>query len=248
MKRTRSASRIGVASVILAVVVSASNSAFPKDPGAGTKATVSGVTAKIQIGEHFLLKGTGMQPPGVPASSEDKADLLLSFALLFLDRGSTALGVGFDIEGNRIQVGPDRPGTGPQVFGLATFRLLALAEFRLRRGSAGRMAHTQPYAAVGAGWNINSVGAKVQYPIGSPPDGTALGLSVGNSPGARIGVGVHQRVTAQGLFLNLEAGWKWTTGSYRMTFANSPDISGDYDLSGLTVLFGVTLPLDAVKL
>jgi hypothetical protein len=238
---------IRIALVIQGIVMSASNHAWSLQDSAEVNGERQGATAKIQIGQHFLLHESGMLPPGIPASTEDKIDLLASFALLFLHRGSLSLGLGFDIEANRFQVGPDRPASGPQVFGVFTFRPLALAEWRLRRGRPGIVAGTQPYAVAGAGWNVNHVGVKILYPVGSPPDGAPLDLLIDNTPAARVGIGVHQRVSARGLFLNLEAGWKWATGSYRMTFANRPDLSGDFDLSGPTVLFGLTLPLNEMR-
>ena len=75
----------------------------------------------------------------------------------------------------------------------------------------------------------------------STADGTPLSLKLDGSPAVRVGAGFHAKATEGGLSVNLEGGWKWDTGDFRMRIQGQPDRRGEYDLSGTYFLFGITL-------
>ena len=200
--------------------------------GACAETGAGSVLFKVQVGGHLLLQKSRLVPAGVPQGHEDRGGVLGSTSLLVNTRPHVSYGIGMDIEGNRADI-------GDQVFGIATIRAMAQAEFRKSAHSNGGATKTESYALVGLGWNFNSVGSKVEYLKGGAPVGTALELQLENSPALKIGVGFRGRVTKEGLLLGVEGGWQWNRGSYRMTFSGSPERPGRYNLSGLWLALGI---------
>jgi hypothetical protein len=199
---------------------------------------------KVQLGAHRLLGDSGLVPPGVPDSNAQPGGVLVGLSALRCGPRRWSGGLELALEGNRVDVGPSFPATGAQVFGIATLRLLAVAECRLLH-SEMRFQDTEPYALAGLGWNWNWVGTKVTW-VGGTPDGAAVDLDLDHSPAMLLGLGVHQRVTHAGLYLNAEFGWKYNAGDARMTVAAAPDRNSHFDLSGCYLLAGLTLRTSAL--
>jgi hypothetical protein len=200
-----------------------------------------GVAIKIQIGGHLLTQETGIASKEIPNSTEDSGGLLADFTVLGKDGGRTPFGVCLELEGNRVEAGPAVEGVGVQTFGIATIRIMGQMEVRLRGPQREPRASLQPYVSLGAGWNFHSVGAKIEWLALPPPTGTPLSLDLDGSPALRVGVGFHSKGTQGGLSVNLEGGWKWDAGDYSMRVQDQPDRQGSYDLSGVYLLFGITL-------
>jgi hypothetical protein len=200
-----------------------------------------GVAFKIQIGGHRLTQETGIVPGDISDSTEDTSGPIASLTLLGKDRGRTPYGVCMELEGNRVEVGPEVQGVGVQTFGIATVRVMGQLEFRLRGPQQDPGASWQPFLLLGAGWNFHSVGSKIEWPVAPPPAGTPRSLELDGSPALRLGAGFHSKGTQGGLSFNLEGGWKWDAGDYTMRVQGQSDRRGAYDLSGGYALIGITL-------
>ena len=185
---------------------------------------------RIQIGGHVLIGETGLLPSGVPDASEERGGVLGVFALQFRAGSRGYWGLDMDLEGNQVNV-------GEQGFGIATVRALGTLELPLARHRSGARAF--PYGYLDAGWNFNRVGAQTTYVNGAPP-GTALGLEMDDGPAVRAGLGLDYEHNAA-LDLTLDVGWKWNRAGYVMSFYGAPDRTGDFDLSGISLLGGVRL-------
>jgi hypothetical protein len=229
-----SATRIILGTISTAVFLAAS-------PGSvsGTDDT-KGIAIKIQLGGHLLTQDTGLVADE-PGSSEQAGGALLSLALLGKDRSRFPYGVCMDIEGNRVDVGPEFLAVGVQSFGIATVRVMGQMEVRLRGPQREPRETLQPYATFGVGWNFNSTGAKVSWLGSPPPAGAPVDLDLDGSPAVRVGLGFHSKGTQRGLSANMEGGWKWNAGDFRMRVAEEPGRTGTFDLSGVYFLFGITL-------
>lgn len=210
-------------------------------PGAAMAKDKDGIAVKIQIGGHALTGDTGLISPGIEGSSEDSGGVLATLIILGRDRGRFPWGFGFEIEGNGVKAGPPLDVIGIQTFGIATIRVLGQVEVRLRPPPNGPQRPFQPYVSLGAGWNFHSAGEKISWPASPPSSGTPRRLKMDNSPSIRVGIGFHRRATEAGLSINLEGGWKWDAGDYRMVLQDMPDRRGEYDLSGIYYQFGITL-------
>jgi hypothetical protein len=210
-------------------------------PNVAIAEDAQGVAIKIQIGGHLLTQGTGIDPPSVPGSTEDSGGVLATFTILGKDRGRLPYGFCFEIDGNGVDVGPEVEGVGIQTFGIATIRIMGLMEVRLRGPQSDPGESWQPYLSVGAGWNFHGVGTEITWLGSSPPPGTARSLDLDGSPVIRLGTGFHAKATEGGLSINMEGGWKWDAGDFRMRIEGQPDLRADYDLSGAFLLFGITL-------
>jgi len=195
------------------------------------------VLFKVAPGGHLLPGGSNVVPDGLPEGSEERTGVLGSTSFFFNPGGRVSYGLGMDIEGNGAWV-------RDQFFGIATLRALGQVELVRHPRPASRDWKHESYALLGAGWNFNSVGAKITYFNGAPA-GAALDLQVKDSPALRLGLGHRVRVTKQGLMLTGETGWEWNQGSYRMTFSGSPDRTGDYNLSGFWLLLGISVDMAA---
>lgn len=206
-----------------------------------TAQDTKGVAIKIQGGGHLLTQDTGIVSTEIPGSSEDRGGPLVDLTILGKDRGRTPLGLSLEIEGSSVDAGPELEGIGVQTFGIATVRIMGQMEVRLRGPQREPRESLQPYVSLGAGWNFHSVGAKIEWPLAPPPAGTPLSLDLDDSPALRAGIGFHGKGTRGGLSVNLEGGWTWDAGDYRMRVQDEPVREGGYDLSGFYLLFGITL-------
>ncbi len=201
-----------------------------------------GVTFKIQLGPQLPGGHAGIYDSQDPLGKTVSPKPLASVVALVRDHGNLALGLGLDIEGNEIEMGPPHVTEGHHSFGIAVIRPMLMAEWRPGAPGEHRLTDTQPYATLGAGWNFPEVGTRIKYPLGAPP-GTPTDLHLSGSPALRLGVGLHRRVNARNLFLHGEVGWKWVAGDYRLTIQGSPDRTGTFDVSGWALLAGLTLPI-----
>ncbi len=190
------------------------------------------VGVRIQGGGHTLTRSLGILPPGVVDGQEDGRGILAGFGLQ-VERGrSRRYGVGLELEGNKVEI-------GPQTFGIATVRMMAKSELAWPFLEPRGRHDWRPYFLLGAGWNFNSAGTNTIYPLGAP-SGTATALDINGSPTLELGLGMDSPIN-RNFALNFEAGWHWNTAGYRMAIEGSPDRTGDAHLSGLFVLVGIGL-------
>jgi len=231
-------------SLALAVLLAATAVAGEPLPGAADEsgpppADPASFTIKIQLGGHALWGESGILPSGANDASEDRTGLVASLSWLGPRRNRFAWGFNFALEGNRLEIGPAVPQAGNQVFGIATIRLAAAGEYRFIPRGAAMLPGTTPYAWFYAGWNVNSVGVKNEWPNGGAAEGVPEDLDLSGSPALGGGFGLYQRITSAGLALTFEAGLQWNAGDFTMHVARAPDASGRYDLSGYLLLVGV---------
>ncbi len=205
--------------------------AFAEDP--------KGSAFKISIGGQLLTQSSGIASSWAPDLSEDDGGVLASLTYLRRDKGRYPYGICMELDGNVVDVGPPIGLAGIQTFGIATVRTTGLVEFRFRDPRAVDAERRQPYASVGAGWSFHRAGSKIAWPVAPPPAGTPLALKLDESPAVRVAVGFNHRT--RGVSFNLEVGWKWDAGNYRVLVQGEPERRGSYDLSGTFFLFGVNL-------
>ncbi len=212
--------------VVLAVVLALGGGA-----AAAEKDAKLGTMFNILIGGRLLSQPLGIAPEGIPDSSEDETGYAVHFSVLQRRSARWAWGGSLELEGSRVEVGPTDPIAGNQVFGIASTRLVGLAEYRY-------IVHerTAYFAWWDAGWAFNRPGVKIEWIGAPPPSGVAVGLAMDDSPTFGLGLGYQRRL------FTMRFGYKWNRGSYRMTFAGGEDRTGDFDLSGFSLLLGVLLP------
>ena len=200
---------------------------------------VTPLTVKAALGGQSLSQPAGMTQGDLPPSDASHLAWQSSLSLL-LERHRVAVGVAVETEFfYDVSVGPEF-GVGPQTFSIQPVQALIVAEWRFDPSPGRRLAETQPYARLAAGWNFNPTTAKLEWPQFAP-DGAVTALEADGSPAVKIATGLYQRVSRRSLYLVGEIGWGWNAGDYRMAVSNRPDREGSYDLSGFYLVAGVAL-------
>ncbi len=188
------------------------------------------LTPSIQIGGHAET-GRGVLPGLGLDKKEHGGGVAAAFSLMGPVRPRVYAGLAFELTGARVDV-------DPQVYGVASIRGMTRAEY-YSRPAVPWTPNPRTYLVLGAGWNFNSPGTKISYPLGALL-GRLEELTLDDGLAFEGGAGIEWSHNRE-LDFNAEVTWVRDTARYHLQVSGEPDRVGDSDLSGLTIVLGVRL-------